>query len=76
MESINVKNLHESQILQKLLDATKAELYEASAEEDAELQEMKAFAERSQADRKAQETMNKAAALERAMLEQAKGAVS
>ena len=76
VESIDVKNVHSSEILKSFLNVTKAQPYEASAEEKAELQEVKDFNERSQADREAQDRLNKARAQEKAILEQARGAVS
>ena len=71
-----MKNVHSSEILKSFLNVTKAQPYEASAEEKAELQEVKDFNERSQADREAQDRLNKARAQEKAILEQARGAVS
>ena len=76
VESIDVKNVHESEILKRLLHVTNAQPYEASTEEVAQLQEVKDFNEMSQADREAQERLNKTRAQEKAMLEQDKGVVS
>lgn len=71
-----MKNVHSSEILKRFLDVTKAQPYEATAEEKAELQEVKEFNERSQADREAQDKLNKAKAQEAAILEQSRSAVS
>ena len=76
VESIDVKNVRETEILKKLLDVTQANLYKATAEDEAELQEVNDFTKMSQADREAQEKLNKARAQEKAILEQAKGVVS
>ena len=71
-----MKDLHEMDILNKFLDATKAQPYEATPEEKIELQEVKEFEEKSEADRKVQDRLNRVKAQERAMLQLAKGAVS
>ncbi len=71
-----MKNLHENEILKKLLEVTQARPYEPSLEEQGELQEVREFDEKSQIDRMAQDKLNKARAEEKALLEQAKGAVS
>jgi len=76
VESIEMRNLQETEILERLLVVTKARPYEASPEEQVDLQEVKDFEERSQADREAQNRLNRIKAEEKAMLEQAKGAVS
>ncbi len=76
VESIDMKNVHSSEILRRFLDVTKAQPYEASAEEKAELQEVMEFNEWSQADREAQDKLNKAKAQEAAILEQSRSAVS
>ena len=76
VESIDMKNVSESEILKTFLHLTKAQPYEANTEEKAELQEVEDFNRMSQADREAQERLNKTRAQEKAMLEQAKGAVS
>ena len=71
-----MKNKHENEILDNLMKLTKAQRYEASAEEHAELQEVKDFKARSQKDREQQDRLNQTRAQEKAMLEQARGAVS
>lgn len=76
VESIEMKDLHETQILERLLAVTKARPYEASPEEQVDIQEVKDFEERSQVDRERQDRLNKIKAQEKAIMEQAKGAVS
>ncbi|KAK4693577.1 large subunit ribosomal protein MRP49, partial [Lecanoromycetidae sp. Uapishka_2] len=72
-ETIDMKHKHESEILSKLLELTKATPYEATPDEVAELREEEDFTRRSERDRAAQAKLNETRRQERALLEAARG---
>lgn len=74
VETIDMKHKHESEILSKLLEMTKAKPYEISEEEQIELEEAESFTRNSQRDREAQARLNEVKWQEQALLDQARGA--
>lgn len=73
IETIEMKNKHESEILAQLLELTRATPYEVTPEEQDELREVeddKRFSERS---RQAQAKLNEVKRQEKALLDQARG---
>lgn len=71
-----MKNVHSEDIWKRFLDVTKAQPYEASAEDKAILREVKQFNERRQIDVARMDRLNRAKAEEKAMLDQSRGADS
>jgi len=68
-----MKHKHESEILSKLLEMTKAIPYEATPDELAELREEDDFKRSSDRDRAAQARLNETRRQEKALLEAARG---
>ena len=76
VETIDIKNKHETEILSRLLEMTNGTPYEVSQEEEFELMEVEDYSRNSERDREAQAKLNEATRQERALLEQARGAVT
>ncbi|KAL8694395.1 MAG: hypothetical protein Q9218_000961 [Villophora microphyllina] len=74
-ETINMKHKHESQILSELLNMTKATPVVATPEEEADLQVLADEEKRSEADRVRNATYTEQKRQEKALLDQARGAV-
>ncbi|KAL8969047.1 MAG: hypothetical protein Q9183_002178, partial [Haloplaca sp. 2 TL-2023] len=74
-KTINMKHKHESEILSELINSTKATLVVATAEEEAEIEELKDQEKRSEADRLRNAAYTEQKRREKALLEQARGAV-
>ena len=74
-KTINMKHKHESEILSELINGTKATPVVATAEEEAEFEELKDQEKRSEADRLRNAAYTEQKRQEKALLEQARGAV-
>lgn len=74
-ETIDMKHRHESEILSELMDLTKATPVVATAEEEAELQELADQEKRSESDRARNAAYTEQKRQEKALLDQARGAV-
>ncbi|KAL9128654.1 MAG: hypothetical protein Q9217_002714 [Psora testacea] len=72
-ETIDIKHRHESEILNRLIELTNAVPYQPSAEEMAELEEVKEDWSRSKRDSERQARLNEIKRQEAALLEQARG---
>ena len=73
--TIDMKHKHESEILSRLLELTKAKPYEASPDELAELRDVDVEKIRSERDREAQAKLNEIRRREKALLDLARGGV-
>ena len=73
VEAIDMKHKEEEEILQRLMEITKAKAVIASAEEEAELRELEEQQRKSERDREAVREYNKKVRQEKALLEQARG---
>ena len=69
-----MKHKRDSEILDRLLELTKATPYVASPDEEAELREVDENKTRSERDQKAQMRLNQIRRQEQALLDQARGA--
>ena len=70
---IDMKHKHESEILNRLIELTKAVPYKPNEDEMTELEEVKEDIRRSTRDRERQTRLNEIKKQEAALLEQAKG---
>lgn len=75
IETIDMKNKHESEILSRLLELTRGMPYEATPDELAELRDANEEEKRSERDREAQARLNEVKRQEKALLEMARGGV-
>ena len=73
MKTIDMKHKHESEILSRLMELTRAMPYEASPDEEAELREVEDEKRRSERDREVQARLNEVKRQEKALLDQARG---
>ena len=74
-EVINIKEHHESEILKQVLKLTKATKVNATAKEEAEIQDLEEQKKRATADMLRNARLNEQKRQEKALLEQARGAV-
>ncbi|KAL8869799.1 MAG: hypothetical protein Q9174_003996, partial [Haloplaca sp. 1 TL-2023] len=74
-KTINMKHKHESEILSELMKATRATPVVATAEEKAEIEELKDQEKRSEADRARNAAYTEQKRQEKALLEQARGGI-
>lgn len=75
-EVIDMKYKHESEILQQVMELTKAAPVRATPEEEAEMQELQEQKKRSTQDMLRNERLNEQKRQEKALLEQARGAAA
>ena len=75
-EVIDIKHKHESEILQQVMELTKATPVRATPEEEAEMQELQEQKKRSAQDMLRNARLNEQKRQEKALLEQARGAVA